>query len=519
MALFFGGAQHASADAPCSGGDKAFARPIAEAMQPYASRYNKPAELQLITEPGDTGPLMAITLRRVVDKQEVFAVTVKFKDLMEVQLGTLPPGEGTGFTLKTTAGGTGYQEQCTYGFRLVNNAFEYRTLSAFAISPGETTEWTRLAQSSASSAASTVPPLTESKVEALAKETWSNLPLNIAKQPFTETISYLCAQIALTVLKALPDDLSRAWSAKMSTQAFSALLAKRIEFESSQIIPASGLSAMDFAIGVVADTMGIAAVQAWGEDSTEAQLVRQLLKQIVPSLQLSTNRYPQFLFSEVRILAENSLEIASSGLSLYFENRAAKKSAEDLQKMVASARKKRLAGLPPAIVDWPGVKATLKPPVLPFVQTDRCLLYKCGEDWTSDQPKPIFTDTDPASPQLGLTKAGVRYEPVDARWITQHPDILVVRQRWAAEENRAHWYETRDMIYLYAQWGAEGCRTIWTRGYLYFDNPPREAAKCIMIEPDATHAEPAAQGSFELWVKLKLPDGRMGWVLDRQRKD
>ena len=140
------------ADAACNTGDTDFARPVAELMQPYVSVFNPLGEVQVTVEFNGEDLSTVLTLHHLFEKKEVFRVNRRLEGFIEVKPGILTTTEGVGFTLQTTAGGTGYGEICTYGFRFIEGAVEYRTLMAKAVDvrsakeyPGPTSEWSRAA--------------------------------------------------------------------------------------------------------------------------------------------------------------------------------------------------------------------------------------------------------------------------------------------------------------------------------------------------------------------------------------
>lgn len=186
---------------------------------------------------------------------------------------------------------------------------------------------------------------------------------------------------------------------------------------------------------------------------------------------------------------------------------------KDLSAMSVSASCRVLTG--------PDVKALTHPPAQ-MIQVDICLLYKCGERLKTKKSLTVFAAPDSASPRVGYLAPGAEFEPLSAAWVTTQPQVLKVRQRWAAEQNAAYWFEPGDLIYLYAYWG-EGCSTTWTRGYLYgyFDEGHRpggndvfrkDLINCLMIDSNPPDVEEVQRGASVLWIKLKMNDGRAGWI-------
>ena len=146
----------AQADAPCDGGDDAFARPIAKALQSKGSAFDPDGrfEVTLQTSTGTTFPT-DVYLRHVRGGSELFRTVNRVQsEIRTATVGLLPASEGPGFSLQISEGGSGYNQICTYGFRFQNGAVFYRTLTASAASrsvetgiwsgyifPGEVTNW------------------------------------------------------------------------------------------------------------------------------------------------------------------------------------------------------------------------------------------------------------------------------------------------------------------------------------------------------------------------------------------
>lgn len=154
----------AHADAPCSGGDESIARPIAEALLPYASVAPSPFGKFAASLHSSVGLSNQIDIRYLIGNSVVYQGTATVKAYPEtVLLQSLPPRDGFGFAVKVTDGGSGYSEICTYGFRLKDGAVSYRTLAAAgqsrtgpAIYAGVVTNWKTLTGA--------VPPLPASPV-------------------------------------------------------------------------------------------------------------------------------------------------------------------------------------------------------------------------------------------------------------------------------------------------------------------------------------------------------------------
>ena len=146
----------AQADEPCDGEEDAVAQPIARALQSNASAFNPDGrfEVTLQTSTGTTFPT-DVYLRHVRGGSELFRTVNRVQsEIRTAKVGLLPAGEGSGFSLQISEGGSGYNQMCTYGFRFQNGAVFYRTLAANAASrnyetgiwsgyifPGEVTNW------------------------------------------------------------------------------------------------------------------------------------------------------------------------------------------------------------------------------------------------------------------------------------------------------------------------------------------------------------------------------------------
>jgi hypothetical protein len=167
------------------------------------------------------------------------------------------------------------------------------------------------------------------------------------------------------------------------------------------------------------------------------------------------------------------------------------------------------------------VQALAKPPSK-MMQVDECLLYKCGERLRTKTEVPVLSEPSPSSSVIGAVDIGFEFEPITAAWVTNEPTVVRVRDRSVAEENPGYSFEVGDFIYLYAYWG-EGCYTAWTKGVLYgyFEEGHRPGGShvfmksmisCIMINPDLPVFERVREGVATFWIKLRLNDGRIGWV-------
>lgn len=180
------------------------------------------------------------------------------------------------------------------------------------------------------------------------------------------------------------------------------------------------------------------------------------------------------------------------------------------QPMASNGRKSQ------PIISGPGVQVLSQPPEI-LVQSGECLLYKCGGDsWKAKKKLVVFSTPDRASTQIGSVESGAVFVPINMTEITIKPAVLKVRKRFASLDNTAYWFEDGELIYMYAGWG-HGCTTVWTRGYLYGyskENNRSSGAGCLDMKVDfSTYIDTVQEGIHIIWYKLRLGDGRFGWVM------
>ena len=141
----------ARADRACSGGDDVVARPIAYALQAHVSAVNAVGRFEVALGPF-AGSTTVVQVRHYLGNKLIFevAATLQFMPETVVQQ-RLPSTEGFGFAIRTTEGGSGYGQSCTYGFRFQSGAVAYRTLHATGENrsgpgtfPGEVTAWKQI---------------------------------------------------------------------------------------------------------------------------------------------------------------------------------------------------------------------------------------------------------------------------------------------------------------------------------------------------------------------------------------
>lgn len=169
------------------------------------------------------------------------------------------------------------------------------------------------------------------------------------------------------------------------------------------------------------------------------------------------------------------------------------------------------------LMSGPGVRALSQPPET-LVEIDPCLLYSCGKErWKVKRRLIVFSAPDRASPRLGYIEPGTVFEPINMAWVSLKPRVDRVRERFAAGDKSApEWYEPGQLIYKYAYWG-HGCITVWTNGYLYnyFEEGrrPRQVATCLDLLVSDHYFDNVQKGSYIIWLKLRLDDGRAGWII------
>ena len=131
----------ACADAPCSGEEEIIAGPIAKTLQLQVSAFN-PAGRFEVSFGSSIGTSALITVRQLLGNRVILqsaAAVDAAPDAVVVQ--PLPRTEGNGFAIRVTAGGSGYYEVCTYGFRFQNSAVFYRMLAAVAKNHNSAGTW------------------------------------------------------------------------------------------------------------------------------------------------------------------------------------------------------------------------------------------------------------------------------------------------------------------------------------------------------------------------------------------
>lgn len=153
-----------------------------------------------------------------------------------------------------------------------------------------------------------------------------------------------------------------------------------------------------------------------------------------------------------------------------------------------------------------------------LTQIHPCLLYKCGGSRIRAKT-PLSLRQGPGArySAVGTAPAGSEYEPDNAAYITLRPAVHEVTRPFNSRRP-SYQFKKGEKVLTYAEWG-EGCATAWFGGKLHGYSEPvnsyeafrgtKNEISCVSLSENATEI---TQGQSEIWLRIKLADGRTGWL-------